>query len=165
MTVLPLIRRTLPRAELLLVGTAPTKWARRFAEVAGVRVLAPVADVRPSVWSAAVCVSPLAGGGARSLLVPAMALGTPVVTSPAGLAAVCDSVVDGQHVLVAQTDQAFADAVVTVLGNRVLANTLARNARDLVERRYHWDAITAQHEAVFARVAGRAMERALPRAA
>jgi glycosyltransferase involved in cell wall biosynthesis len=165
MSVLPRIRRAMPRAELLLVGTAPTKWARRFAGIDGVRVMAPVADVRPSVWSAAVCVSPLVSGAARSFLVPAMALGTPVVTSPAGLAAVCDSVVDGQHVLVAHDDAALADAVVTVLGHRVLASTLARNARNLVERRYHWDAITAQYEAVFARVAGYAGERALPLAA
>lgn len=165
MSVLPRIRRAMPHAELLLVGTAPTKWARRFSAIEGVRVMAPVADVRPSVWSAAVCVSPLTSHGARSLLVPAMALGTPVVTSPAGLAAVCDSVVDGQHVLVARDDAALADAVVTVLGHRILASTLARNARSLVERRYHWTAITAQYEAVFARVAGHAVERAVPIAA
>jgi glycosyltransferase involved in cell wall biosynthesis len=161
--VLPRIRRVHPDAELLLVGTAPSAAGRAMARVPGIRVMAPVADVRPSVWGAAVCASPL-DDAARSLVLPAMALGTPVVASSTSLGGVPD-VVDGRHLLLADNDADAATALITVLAEPGLATSIARNARDLVERRYSWPAIAARHEAVLRRVAGHTEAPALRRAA
>ena len=161
-SVLPRIRQVHATAELLLVGTAPSAAGRALSRVPGVRVMAPVADVRPSVWSAAVCVSPLDGGA--NLVLPAMALGTPVVASPASLGGVPD-VVDRRHLLVAGTEADVTSAVLAMLDDASHAKTIARSARDLVEQRYSWPAIATRHEAVLARVAGRREAPALRRAA
>lgn len=155
-SVLPRIRRVRPRAEMILVATAPVGGARRLAHLDGVRIVAPVGDIRPSFWSAAAAVSPFDAAAARRSLVPhAMALGTPVVASPGTTAALPD-VIAGHHVLVAERDADLAETVVLLLGHAVVANTVARNARDLVERCYGWSAIAAQYEAVLKRVAGAA---------
>jgi glycosyltransferase involved in cell wall biosynthesis len=151
--ILPRVRRTFAHAELIVVATAPTAAARRLSALDGVRVLAPVADVRPSLWSASVCVVPAAG--AHSLMLPAMALGTPVVAAASAIGTLADGVIAGQHLQVAETDDRMVEAITLVLRRPIETSTLARNARALVERRYTWKAVAAAHETVFARVAGR----------
>lgn len=152
-SALPRIRRERPRAELILVGTRPIGGARRLAHLDGVRLVAPVGDIRPSFWSAAVAVSPFTAEAApRSLAPHAMALGTPVVAS-AGTVAALPDVIAGHHLLVAERADDIADTIRLLLSHAVVANTLARNARDLVERCYGWPAIAAQYEAVLKRAA------------
>jgi glycosyltransferase involved in cell wall biosynthesis len=65
-----------------------------------------------------------------------MACGTPVVATSSAAAGL--DVVAGRDLLVADDAQTFADAVSRLLGDRVLGERLARNARVLVERRYTW---------------------------
>lgn len=157
-SVLPRIRRVRPRAELILIATTPVGSARRLALLDGVRLVAPVGDIRPSFWSAAVAVSPLDAEAARRSLIPhAMALGTPIVASPGSVSALPD-VIGGHHALIAGHGEEVADAVALLLGHAVVAHTLARNARELAERAYGWPAIAAQYEAVLQRVAGRSTD-------
>src|SRR5204863_10208176 len=51
--VLPLVRRALPPAELLVIGGGPQAALRGLAELPGVRVAGATSDLRPSIWSAA----------------------------------------------------------------------------------------------------------------
>jgi len=160
--ILPRVRRRTPRAELLLA--APGRVAatvRALAELPGVRVTGALADLRASVRSAAVYVSPLtAGFGRAARLLEPMALGTPVVASRASLAAIPEALA-GHHALVADDDDQFADAISRLLHERVVANTIARNARELVDRRLTWGTVAERYEALYARLApARALEAA-----
>jgi glycosyltransferase involved in cell wall biosynthesis len=56
-------------------------------------------------------------------------------------------------VIAADGDEEFARAIALLLGAPRLANTVARNARDLIERRYTWRAVAARYEALYARLA------------
>jgi hypothetical protein len=151
--VLPRVRARVPGAELLLLGADRVRTAHLFAGVRGVRAGGAVADPRPGLWSAAVAVSPFRTGfGAPSRIVDAMALGTPVVASPSSLDAL-DGVVPGEHVWAAADDEAMTEATVQVLRDAALADTLARNARALVESRYSWPAVAYRWEALLAEVA------------
>ncbi|HEX3175947.1 MAG TPA: glycosyltransferase family 4 protein [Methylomirabilota bacterium] len=158
--IVPLLRGRVPRAELLLASPDSAAPARDLAAVPGVRVEGSLADLRPSVWSASVFVSPLdAGFGRKARILEALALGTPVVASAASLSGL-DDVLPGHHVLTAETDADFADAVALLMREPVVATTIARNARQLVERRFTWRAIAARYDALYARLAGVPAERA-----
>jgi glycosyltransferase involved in cell wall biosynthesis len=152
--ILPRVRRDVPRAELLLAGTdGPADAARALGALPGVRVSGSLGDLRASVWGAAVYVSPLdAGFGRPARLLEPMALGTPVVASGPTLSGL-PGVVAGQHVLSAESDEEFASAIRRVLREPLLANTLARNARQLVERRFTWRAVAERYETLYARLA------------
>src|SRR5262249_57688162 len=95
------------------------------------------------------CGGPLhAGFGRRASLLEPMALGTPVIASGSTLVAMPDAVA-GQHVLAAESDEEFARAIALILRTPSLATTLARSARDLVERRYTWHAVAERYEALY----------------
>ena len=152
-SILPLVRRRLPRTELLIASAESAAFARSLAALDGVRLEGSLADLRPSLWGASAYVSPLASGsGRKGRILEALALGTPVVASAASLSGL-DDVLPGHHVLTADTDADFADAVTLLMREPVVANTIARNARDLVEQRFTWCTVTQRYEALYGRLA------------
>ncbi len=68
-----------------------------------------------------------------------MAFGRPVVSTSIG----CEGldVVDGQHLLVADGPKEFADQTIRLLTDQALYCHIADLARELVEKKYDWDAI------------------------
>jgi glycosyltransferase involved in cell wall biosynthesis len=159
-SILPLLRRRAPRAELLVASAESAAPARDLAALDGVRVEGSLADLRPSVWSGAVYVSPLASGfGRKARILEAMSLGTPIVASSASLSGL-DDVLPGHHVLTAETDADFADAVSLLMREPVVANTIARNARNLVEQGLTWATVVQRYEALYARLVSAPAEMA-----
>lgn len=138
--VWPRIRAQVPDATLAITGSTQGVDLAGLALDDHVRLLGYVDDVRIPVAEAAVAVAPIRqGGGTRLKILEAMALGTPVVATSKGAEGL--EAVDGQHLLLADDPQRFADAVLRLLADDVLAARLRRNARQLVEERYDWDAI------------------------
>ena len=151
--VLPLVRRVMPQAELLVVGGGPAAALRGLGEAPGVRVGGATADLRPSLWSAAAALVPAeAAPAVDAAALEAMALGTPLITAPRALGGL-DHVLPGHHVLAAESDAELAEAALLVLRQPVVAATLAANARQLVERRYTWAALARAYTSLWARVA------------
>jgi sugar transferase (PEP-CTERM/EpsH1 system associated) len=137
---MPRIRAARAGAELRLIGARPAARLQRLAaHREGVRLVGPVADVHPHLARAAVAITPMrAGSGQQLKILEAMATGTPVVATSIAAAAI--EAVPGRDLLVADHAGDFADAVLRVLDDRALAAKLARNGRELVERRYTWQA-------------------------
>ena len=151
--VMPAVRKLRPRAELIVLGADPLGVARMLGKRPGVRVVGTVSDVRSTIWSAAVAVSALAAGvGVKNRILETMALGTPVVGAADSLAGLPD-ILAGHHALVADNDDAVLDAVLMPLREPVVAQTLARNARALIEQRYTWTAVARHYGALYARAA------------
>jgi len=97
-------------------------------------------DVRPRVGRAWCSVVPIqSGGGTRLKILEAMALGTPVVTTSKGAEGL-DAEHD-RHLLIADSPQAFAEAVVRLLCTPELRQRLAAAAYALVSERYDWGAM------------------------
>ena len=144
--VLPLLRREHPNMEIDLVGARPASVLGKLARVQpGVRLVGPVADMRPYLSRAAVALAPMrAGSGQQIKILEAMGCGTPVVatsSASAGLEAVA-----GRDLLIADDARTFAEAVSRLLADRALAGRLALNARALVEQRYTWKSSAAAIE-------------------
>jgi len=152
--IFPRIRREWAGAEFIIAGADPVPAVRALAAIPGVRVTGTVPDLRPSIWSATVYVSPLrAGFGVKNKILEAMALGTPIVATSRSLSGLAD-VVPGDHLLHADSDDEIAAAVQRLLREPALADRLAENARQLVEQRYTWTAVAARYETVLREVAG-----------
>jgi glycosyltransferase involved in cell wall biosynthesis len=96
-----------------------------------------VDNVHPLIASAGVSVVPLrVGGGTRLKILEAMALRTPVVTTSKGAEGL--DAQPGEHLLIADTPEAFAEAVVRVLKEPGLRQRLANRAQQLVSEKYDW---------------------------
>jgi len=152
LAILPAVRRRMPRTELLVASTGTADPARELGRLEGVRVEGRLADLRPTVWGAAVYVSAAGTGAGRTArLLEALALGTPIVATAASLSRL-DAVVPGHHVLTADGDGELVDAISLLMREPVVANTIARNARELVEQSLTWRAVAERYDDVYHRV-------------
>lgn len=137
--ILPLIRRNHPQVLLRITGDYRGVNLRNLphSDHIGVRLTGHLPDVRPCVARSAVCVIPLrVGGGTRLKILEAMALGTPVVSTPKGAEGL--QVSHGKDILIADTPQQFAIAVCRLLEDSSLHQAIAENARRMVLARYDW---------------------------
>jgi glycosyltransferase involved in cell wall biosynthesis len=86
---------------------------------------------------AAVIVVPLRmGGGTRLKVVESMSMSCAIVSTSQGAEGI--DVVSGIHLELADDPQAFADAVVGLLNDRIRAAGLGSAARDLAQEKYSW---------------------------
>jgi glycosyltransferase involved in cell wall biosynthesis len=104
-----------------------------------------VDDIRPLVSQAAVSIVPmLTGGGTRLKILEAMALKTAVVSTSKGAQGI--EVTHEKDILLADTPQAFSQAVIQLLQDRHQAEELARQGTKLLEAHYTPQAISAKYE-------------------
>ena len=137
--VFPRVRAAVPDAELRLVGARPARAVQALAGRPGISLAAAVPAMAPELAAAAVAMVPMrTGSGLQNKVLEAMAVGTPVVTTPP-VAAAIDGARPGEHLIVAEDAAGLAAAAVGLLGDPARARALARAARALVERGYRWE--------------------------
>lgn len=116
--VLPLVRRALPAARLVLVGYNDGASPRlRHAE--GVTLTGYVHDLGPYYASAAVAVAPLqSGGGTRLKVMEALARSVPLVSTSMGCFGL--DLTNDRELLIADGADHFADACVAIINHPAL---------------------------------------------
>lgn len=127
-------------APVTWVGRASEDELRRFANDPAVRLTGYVEDVRPYVHQGGCFIVPLrVGGGTRLKILDAWAMGAAVISTSIG----CEGLaaVDGENILIADTADAFAAAMVRVLHDGALRRTIGANARRTAVERYSWDVV------------------------
>ena len=134
--VLPELRRLTEREICIdLVGAGDTTALRGLIRDPDVRLRGFVEDLAPLYAAADVAVVPLrGGGGTRIKILEAFAHRVPVVTTPLGAEGI--EAADGEHVLVADDADAFAQACLSVKQKPDLATELAARAAALLDARY-----------------------------
>jgi sugar transferase (PEP-CTERM/EpsH1 system associated) len=139
--VLPFVRREFPNARLLAVGHRPAgRLLREAARHGGaLQIAGSVPDIRPYFHEARVYAAPLRlGRGVQNKILEAMAMRVPVVASPLAVAGL--DVEAGRHVLLAETAEHFAAAVLALLRDPARGCCLADAAGRLLETRHKWAA-------------------------
>lgn len=139
--VLPLVRREIPEARFVAVGHRPAQHLLREVDKHGgaLQIAGSVPDIRPYFAEASVYVAPLRlGRGVQNKVLEAMAMRLPVVASRIAVAGLAAG--DGAHVLVADTAERFAAAVVALLRDPQRAAVLCAAASRLIAERYTWSA-------------------------
>jgi glycosyltransferase involved in cell wall biosynthesis len=146
--IFPRVVRCVPAARLYLVGDRVPGVLRRAAD-SNVVVTGLVDDVSPYLERAAVVVVPLrTGGGQRVKVMEALAAGKPTVMS--SLAAAGLKIAPGEEALIAETEEEFADAVLTVLQDDALRRSLAAGGRAWAERNLGWPRTIEGYEQLYA---------------
>lgn len=135
--ILPLVRRQIPQCTLTIAGQQPVAAIRALAADPVVRVTGYVSDAREVARDCAVFVVPLlSGSGVRVKILNAMAMGLPIVSTSVGAEGL--DARPGTAMLIADTPDGFARAVVEVMKRRDLADRLGREGRALVCEKYSW---------------------------
>lgn len=106
-----------------------------------------VPDIRSLVARSWCSIVPIhTGGGTRLKILEAMALGTPVVTTSKGMEGL--DLCPGEHVLVADDPNSFADAILALFTDPGLRQRLALNAHHLIQEKYNWAVVMPRFLAI-----------------
>ena len=153
--ILPLIKRQCPDISLEVVGRSPSRKLRALAESEkSIRLTGWVEDIRPFLSCGAVCIVPLRiGGGTRLKIFEAMAMGKAVVSTSVGAEGL--PVQSGENIMLADTPEAFSNAVMSLLNNSVQRKRLGASASNLVQEKYSWRRVAEN----FARILQEVVER------
>jgi glycosyltransferase involved in cell wall biosynthesis len=146
--ILPKVLARMPDCRVAFVGRKPEPWLVQAAKrVPNLVVTGTVPDVRPWLWGSAVSIVPLRiGGGTRLKIFEAMAAQVPVISTTIGAEGL--PVMNGNHLVIEDDPDQFADACLKLLNNPALRKQLAREAWQLVATRYSWEAVSAEFEQI-----------------
>lgn len=155
--IMPLVWAQRPDVEVWIVGRDPTAEVRKLAAnqptLPGsgqprVVVTGGVPSMPEYIQSAAVAVAPLLyGAGIQNKALEAMACGTPVVATHQATAAL--TVVSDRELLIADTPEAFAEALLKLLADPTLRAQIGEAGRRYVETHHSWDAAAGALEQLY----------------
>ncbi len=135
--IFPIVRRSVPNAQLRIVGSNPSRAVRDLATVPGITVTGHVPDVRPYLEDAAVAVAPLRlARGTQNKILEAMAMSMPVVATSAAAKGI--DAISGRHLAVSDGPGEFAAQVIELLRNADLRAQLSMAGCRQVENAHAW---------------------------
>lgn len=144
----PLIRARAPAAEICIVGAEVPPEIEALGAEPGITVRGYVDDLRPIFDKARMMVAPLRyGAGMKGKVGQAMISGLPVVASTIGAEGM--SAEDGQHLLIADDAERFAEHVLALLENDTLWRMLQEEGHALIEATLSERAVSAQVARLF----------------
>ena len=135
--VLPRLQLRRPALRFEVVGAEPPQSIRDLSRLSGVSVTGTVPDVRPYVTRATLTVAPLRiARGTQNKVLESMAMGVPVVCSPAVSRGV--DAVPGEHFLCAATADEYVALIEQLLDSPLLRDTFAQAGRERVLTHHSW---------------------------
>lgn len=150
--ILPLIRKELPHVRLVVAGRDPAPAIAALASDPFVTVTGFVEDIRPWLAGACAMICPMtSGSGIKNKVLEAMAMGRPVVATTLGMEAL--EVTNWRELVVADQPADFAAAVLKLLRDATARQRIGAAGRELVMRRYTWDACAASYDTIYTQLA------------
>ena len=145
--ILPLVVEVIPDIVFYIVGSNMPGFIKAMRSE-HIEPLGYIADVQPYFSSCRVFVAPLRyGAGMKGKIGQSIAYGLPVVTTTIGAEGM--GLVDGQHMLLADTPRAFADAVIRLYFESDLWHRLSVNALAHLQENYSLAATRRRLAAMF----------------
>lgn len=149
--VLPLVREKRRSCKFTIVGARPSERVRALDRLPGVTVTGAVDDIRPYMARATLAVIPLRlARGVQNKVLEAMSMGMATVSSVAAFRGV--RAVEGEHGLVADEPQDFAEKVLSLLSDPERRSSMGAAARQVMIDEYSWEAKVGQLEALYQKV-------------
>jgi O-antigen biosynthesis protein len=150
--IIPRIRATRPDITLVVVG-ADMPAEVRALERPGVRIVGHVPDLAPLLGQWRVFVAPIRyGAGVRGKITQALSFGLPTVTTWLGAEGI--GLRHGEDVLIADTPEAFAAAVLELYERRDCWERLSQAGQAYIRARFSIEAATASIREDLERLAG-----------
>lgn len=136
---------------MVIVGKDPVPALLALTADPRITVTGTVPDIRPYLAQATVAISPIRYGvGIQNKVLEAMAMATPVVSTPQAVSAL--QVQAGHEVLVAETPETMAQAAVTLLTNDSLRQGVGQAGRHYVEVHHDWNRAAQRLEGIYREV-------------
>jgi len=136
--IYPVIKRQSPDIKLQIVGRHADKTLQQLTSDSSILLKGYVEDIRPYLARSSIVVVPMvSGGGMKTKVLEAMAMGKPVISTSIGATGL--EIVPGKDIIIADDPREFATQVVRFLHNKPLRQEIGSNARRLVESRYSWE--------------------------
>lgn len=141
--IMPKVREAIPGVRFVAAGRNPSEAFRKsFADLSDLEFRGAVPDMRNEIAKAAVCVVPLRiGSGTRLKILEAAAMGKPVVSTSIGAEGL--KFKNGREIILADDPGSFAQAVIKLLDNDRLRQSIGRAARARVQSHYSLPALQA----------------------
>jgi len=135
--VWPRVRDRQPELVFTVVGRDPAPEVRALTTIPGIEITGTVDDVRPFYREALAAIVPLkVGGGSRLKILEAMAAGVPVISTTLGAEGL--NVRDSENILIADTNEQLAEAIVSVVESEEQCKRLSAAGRTLISGHYDW---------------------------
>ena len=137
--VLPLIQKAIPSVKLFVVGrNPPAHLLNEVKKYPGVSCVGRVPDVRPYIRKHGVYIVPLRiGGGTRIKIYEALAMGKAVVSTTIGAEGL--PLKNGKHLILADSPEHFAQAVVELLKKPTYREQLGQAGMKFVRENCSWN--------------------------
>ncbi len=148
--VWPKVLEEIPQATFVIAGKNPPRQIQERAEdpMQRIQVTGYVPNPQPILEKAGVFIVPLfSGSGMRVKILDAWRWGLPVVSTRIGAEGI--DYEDGYHLLIADTAQDFAAAVIQLLNDRARSLELRQNGRRWVEQHYDWKTVYPSWAAIY----------------
>ena len=146
--IMPLVWAELPQAKLTIAGKDPAPELLALTNDSRIAVTGTVPDLRPYLAQAAVAVSPIRYGvGIQNKVLEALAMATPVVSTPQAVSAL--QVTPGQELLLGDSPEAIAQAIIALLRNDTLRQQLGQAGRHYVESYHDWRGVAKKLEQIY----------------
>jgi glycosyltransferase involved in cell wall biosynthesis len=144
--VFPLVRKKLPDVRFVVVGKQPPKALNYLGNNV---ITTGYVENTDSYWNGTrIFVVPLhAGGGMRVKILEAWARGVPVISTTIGGEGISYSA--GEDILIADTPEEFANAVLQISTDTDLAQRLGRGGRKTFENYYEWKRVYPAWDQVY----------------
>ena len=137
--VFPLVQESVPEATFHIIGANPSPKIQELRRLnRSIRISGAVPDVRACMAGAKVSVAPMRyGAGVQNKILEAMSMGIPTVTTSIGLEGIPARV--GSEILVGDSKEELAGAVIRVLRDESLSREMAANSRRFILENFTWD--------------------------
>ena len=130
--VWPMVNKGLPDLKLYLAGRHMPDWIYNTT-LPNIEVTGEVDDAFEFMYSKAIEIVPLfSGSGIRIKIIEGMAAKRAVVSTSIGAEGI--KVESGKNIIIANTPEAFSEAIKTLVSDKQLCKTLGENARKLIEK-------------------------------
>ena len=144
--ILPLVLEKKPGLNVLVAGANPTMRVQVLRSP-HVEISGWVPDMREAYAQAKIFIAPMQlGTGLQNKLLEAMAMKIPCITSH--LANQALNALPGEEILIGDTPRDYADHIIMLLENPLLANSIAEKGYQFILKKYSWEAETAKIEAL-----------------
>lgn len=153
--ILPRVRAQRGDFQLVLLGKDAPPAIRELHNdpQTAVTVAGLVPDTRPYLQGSAMFVCPLrSGSGTRFKLMEALACGCPVISTTIGAEGL--DAVDGRHMLLRDTPDAFAAAILELLDNPQQGAAIGQAGREWVKQHHAWEHSAAQIQRAYDQIIG-----------
>jgi glycosyltransferase involved in cell wall biosynthesis len=135
--IYPRIQTQIPDVRLVITGDHANL---PLPPASNVHLTGFVDDVHSLIGQAWISIVPIrSGGGTRLKILEALALRTPVITTSKGAEGL--DVQHNEHLLIADSPDAFAEETIRLLQDAKLRRRLADGAYEVMRHKYDWDAM------------------------